>query len=108
MSWPQTSLEAVATARSHDDPPPRDFESIELSCDAVNSLIHFVICCLFDLGFRNFGLLCHGLKPSVRLLRPLEATIYDPPLIRSYIFTELRNLYIKSSGFITAIVVNPP
>ena len=71
-------------------------------------LIHFVICCLFDLGFRNFGLLCHGLKPSVRLSRPLEATMYDPPLIRSYIFTELRNLYIKSSGFITAIVVNPP
>ena len=95
MSWPQTSLEAVATARSHDDPPPRDFESIELSCDAVNSLIHFVICCLFDLGFRNFGLLCHGLKPSSRLSRPLEATMYDPPLIRSYIFTELRNLYIK-------------
>ena len=38
MSWPQTSLEAVATARSYDDPPPRDFESIELSCDTVNSL----------------------------------------------------------------------
>ena len=73
MSWPQTSLEAVATARSYDDPPPRDFESIELSCDTVNS---FVICCLFDLGFSNFGLLCYDLKPSSRMMQLLEATMY--------------------------------
>ena len=98
MSWPQTSLEAVATARSHDDPPPppRDFESIELSCDAVNSLIHFVMCCLFDLGFRLFGLLFHGLKPSSKLSRLLKATMLILLLwTRDFLLTEFWNADTK-------------